>query len=249
MIITVPLCLQCRHFTVNKNNHWFTCLAFPEGIPNEIMYGRFDHHKKFRGDRGIRFESKSRHNSKELREKIEKAAEPYFEETFEKIEKTWDDWSKFRKPKYDPSNRKSVSACERYTNMGIVKPGCERAIKLNREIYEPGRDKYEYIPNTVVDPNKLFSINSEERTKEFNKKRAIQQLDELFNQAEFFRDENGEIYIRNWNSIPEDKKEILGSMFDETGKLNELKIREFNNRFSDYNTRRRLKGMQEQKIL
>ncbi len=245
MIVISPLCMRCRHFKVNQHEHWFTCLAFPEGIPNEIIYGRHDHRKKYQGDRGIRFESKSRHSSQELKETMEKSIEPYFEG----MEKTWDDWSKFRKPKYDPSNKKSVSACEKYANMGIVKPGCERAIKLNQEIYQPGKDDYDYVPNTPVDPNKLFSIKPEERSKEFDKKRAIQQLDEMFNRAEFLRDENGEIYISNWDSFPENYKNILSSMFDETGKLNDLKIREFNNRYNDYNVRRKMKGMQEQKIL
>ena len=45
-------------------------------------------------------------------QEIIKTAEPYFDE----MEKHWDQWSKFRKPKYDPSNKKSVSACRKYYN-------------------------------------------------------------------------------------------------------------------------------------
>jgi hypothetical protein len=32
-----------------------TCVAFPKGVPAEIIHGRFDHRQPFEGDGGIRF--------------------------------------------------------------------------------------------------------------------------------------------------------------------------------------------------
>ena len=34
------------------------CEAFPNGIPDAILDGGFDHRKRFKGDKGIRFELK-----------------------------------------------------------------------------------------------------------------------------------------------------------------------------------------------
>lgn len=45
-------CLACN----NLNNNMITCKAFPKGIPEEILIGKFDHTLPFKGDRGIRFE-------------------------------------------------------------------------------------------------------------------------------------------------------------------------------------------------
>jgi|TARA_Y100000296_G_scaffold14363_1_gene16802 hypothetical protein len=33
------------------------CLAFPDGIPEPIMLGEFDHRKPYDGDNGIRWEN------------------------------------------------------------------------------------------------------------------------------------------------------------------------------------------------
>ena len=53
--IALMNCMFCKHFdleekAINK------CKAFPDGIPEEIMIGKFDHRKKYKGDNGIRFE-------------------------------------------------------------------------------------------------------------------------------------------------------------------------------------------------
>jgi hypothetical protein len=48
------ICFACKH--LNKNtiapadvdvSTFYGCTAFPEGIPNEIWYGGFDHRKPF----------------------------------------------------------------------------------------------------------------------------------------------------------------------------------------------------------
>lgn len=33
----------------------FTCMAFPDGIPEEIISGNFDHTAEYDGDRGLRY--------------------------------------------------------------------------------------------------------------------------------------------------------------------------------------------------
>lgn len=46
-------CLRCKHFIDDTK---FNCMAFPDGIPDEILYNKFDHTKPFKGDNGIQFE-------------------------------------------------------------------------------------------------------------------------------------------------------------------------------------------------
>lgn len=45
------ICGPCRHRT---GVH--TCEAFPEGIPEDIWFGRHDHKSPYPGDHGIQFE-------------------------------------------------------------------------------------------------------------------------------------------------------------------------------------------------
>jgi len=45
-------CLACN----NLNNDMITCKAFPKGIPEKILIGKFDHTKPFKKDKGIQFE-------------------------------------------------------------------------------------------------------------------------------------------------------------------------------------------------
>lgn len=50
-------CSDCRHFHADKTPYQYTCAAFPDGIPDEIIYGDHDHREPFKGDHGIRFEA------------------------------------------------------------------------------------------------------------------------------------------------------------------------------------------------
>jgi hypothetical protein len=47
-------CADCKH----KDPKGRKCKAFPEGIPEEIVTGNFDHTKPYPGDNDIRFEPK-----------------------------------------------------------------------------------------------------------------------------------------------------------------------------------------------
>lgn len=44
-------CTGCKHFHLDR-----TCNAFPEGIPQIILSGHFDHTQRYPGDQGITFE-------------------------------------------------------------------------------------------------------------------------------------------------------------------------------------------------
>jgi hypothetical protein len=50
----VGICHDCRH---RSKKNMMRCEAFPDGIPAEILVGTFDHHKPYKGDHGIQFES------------------------------------------------------------------------------------------------------------------------------------------------------------------------------------------------
>lgn len=53
------LCPNCKHSAGTIQYHGkavFLCLAFPTGIPQEILTGEVDHRKPYSGDRGIQFE-------------------------------------------------------------------------------------------------------------------------------------------------------------------------------------------------
>ncbi len=47
-----PQCNFCAHLYEGKG---WTCSAFPEGIPQEILENRFNHREPHPGDRGIQF--------------------------------------------------------------------------------------------------------------------------------------------------------------------------------------------------
>ncbi len=48
------ICSQCERILKDG----ITCKAFPDGIPDVILTGEFDHRKPFPGDNGIQFEPK-----------------------------------------------------------------------------------------------------------------------------------------------------------------------------------------------
>ena len=55
--VTSVQCFQCKHVDWNKKGaDSLTCDAFPEGIPNTILYGEVDHTLPYAGDHGIQFE-------------------------------------------------------------------------------------------------------------------------------------------------------------------------------------------------
>ena len=56
LTVTRPQCLDCAH---QDSEDPFRCLAFPEGIPNEILENRVPHHTPYAGDNGIRFSKKT----------------------------------------------------------------------------------------------------------------------------------------------------------------------------------------------
>ena len=57
---SMPMCYTCKHHD-KENEEADVCLAFPDGIPNEILLSYFDHTQPYPDadnpqDNGIRFE-------------------------------------------------------------------------------------------------------------------------------------------------------------------------------------------------
>lgn len=51
-----PVCFWCLHRTPGADTDTATtCAAFPEGIPDAILYGDNEHRSQVRGDHGLRF--------------------------------------------------------------------------------------------------------------------------------------------------------------------------------------------------
>jgi hypothetical protein len=65
-MLPVYQCAFCRHYagvrvvaTPMTRSRWTvvdTCAAFPDGIPEEILVGRFNHRAAHPGDNGIQFD-------------------------------------------------------------------------------------------------------------------------------------------------------------------------------------------------
>jgi hypothetical protein len=53
----IPICNNCVH--VMRSAPAIKCSAYPEGIPIEILTGKVDHHKPYKGDHGIQFSPKA----------------------------------------------------------------------------------------------------------------------------------------------------------------------------------------------
>lgn len=49
------LCMLCEHYDWSTEIDGPVCAAFPGGIPDEIVVGRFDHRLEYPGDGGVRF--------------------------------------------------------------------------------------------------------------------------------------------------------------------------------------------------
>jgi len=54
MTILPPQCIVCIHYN-SDDVVKYSCKAFPDRIPDEILEGEHDHSKPFKGDNGIRF--------------------------------------------------------------------------------------------------------------------------------------------------------------------------------------------------
>ncbi len=62
MTLRIPsICYACKNFTdaqfIEDTRRKLSCVAFPEGIPAEIINGDLDHTKPYPKDNGVRYET------------------------------------------------------------------------------------------------------------------------------------------------------------------------------------------------
>ena len=74
-------CVDCRHYhripRGERHDQPRTCDAFPDGIPEPILYSRHDHREPYPGDHGIRFTPMTETDRERERELAREAAERY----------------------------------------------------------------------------------------------------------------------------------------------------------------------------
>lgn len=54
---TAPICMYCENYDPNAPR--LVCKAFPDGIPEDIIFSKVDHHNPVAGDNGIVFKLKA----------------------------------------------------------------------------------------------------------------------------------------------------------------------------------------------
>lgn len=55
----MPICAICKHLDGGGDVARWTCDAFPDGIPADILSGDFDHTQPHDGDHGITFQKRT----------------------------------------------------------------------------------------------------------------------------------------------------------------------------------------------
>lgn len=55
----VPICFTCARFAGLTPEIGWACVAFPDGIPVDILASRANHRKSYPGDHGLQYVRKS----------------------------------------------------------------------------------------------------------------------------------------------------------------------------------------------